>query len=411
MKNYTNPKHLTLILTFMVLTTCQYISFGQFNNDCINALCLMPGQDYIANNSTGVDDMVGGACLGNNGLPSPVETNPAWFYFEVEESGSLTLTFTTTADYDYIIWGPFSSLDDAIQNGCNGSIVNTQGNSPEISCDYSVATPDIDLPLVNAGEVYFLLLDDWMGDPSPISTSISGTASLVECQTCVADCTMASTSSCAHYVSELDSIPSISEVVENDGVSQLHGIVLSAGNDTTITQCYEYMHSTPNATGFAVWNGYSGTVQCSAAIFQISIYDETCGEELLVIESFGAGITNAQIGSLYKVCVSITFSHDGTQGTCIPSGFLNSIIPFTIHPYDSDGDGIRNAVDLDFANRYICGDIDLDGCEDCLHGFSDPNNDGPDNDNDGICDSSDTDDDNDGVADVNDAAPFDSGVN
>ena len=85
---------------------------------------------------------------------------------------------------------------------------------------------------------------------------------------------------------------------------------------------------------------------------------------------------------------------------------------------DSDNDGIPDASDLDPYNPYICQDADQDGCEDCAYGVDgfgplpdyNPNNDGPDYDNDGICDSSDTDDDNDGVADVQDAAPFDATV-
>ncbi len=55
---------------------------------------------------------------------------------------------------------------------------------------------------------------------------------------------------------------------------------------------------------------------------------------------------------------------------------------------DSDGDGIVDEDDLSPDDPFACGDADEDGCDDCsVAGLSQPYNDGPDSDGDGICDS------------------------
>lgn len=63
-------------------------------------------------------------------------------------------------------------------------------------------------------------------------------------------------------------------------------------------------------------------------------------------------------------------------------------------------------VATDDNNVFVCGDSDMDGCDDCaVAGTFAPANDGPDNDADGISDEGDPGDDDDGVPDVNDNCP------
>lgn len=64
---------------------------------------------------------------------------------------------------------------------------------------------------------------------------------------------------------------------------------------------------------------------------------------------------------------------------------------------DDDNDGILDASDPEPFNNYLCGDFDLDGCDDCTSGTYNPFNDGDDLDGDGICDFSDNDADGDGL--------------
>ncbi|MCP3978439.1 MAG: hypothetical protein GY716_03775, partial [bacterium] len=61
---------------------------------------------------------------------------------------------------------------------------------------------------------------------------------------------------------------------------------------------------------------------------------------------------------------------------------------------DNDSDGICAAGDDDDADSIACRDEDQDGCDDCsAGGGADPANDGTDNDSDGVCDVNDSDDD------------------
>ncbi len=78
---------------------------------------------------------------------------------------------------------------------------------------------------------------------------------------------------------------------------------------------------------------------------------------------------------------------------------------------DDDMDGVPDDQDANLFNRFVCRDADADGCDDCgIVGYPDPANDGADFDADGLCDSGDPDDDNDGLSDADeitfDTDPF-----
>lgn len=76
---------------------------------------------------------------------------------------------------------------------------------------------------------------------------------------------------------------------------------------------------------------------------------------------------------------------------------------------DDDNDTVPDASDADPLNRFICGDADGDGCDDCgIAGAQDPFNDGTDFDADGFCDFGDLDDDMDGVSDADEIFVYNS---
>ncbi len=70
---------------------------------------------------------------------------------------------------------------------------------------------------------------------------------------------------------------------------------------------------------------------------------------------------------------------------------------------DTDGDKIPDEEDPFPNDAFACGDSDGDGCDDCsVAGTWDPSNDGPDADNDGLCDSGDNDNNNNGLGTADD---------
>ena len=60
-------------------------------------------------------------------------------------------------------------------------------------------------------------------------------------------------------------------------------------------------------------------------------------------------------------------------------------------PCDADHDRCKDPFDSDPGNKFVCSDVDLDGCDDCSLGFWNKLNDGPDEDLDGYCDVGDCD--------------------
>jgi len=70
---------------------------------------------------------------------------------------------------------------------------------------------------------------------------------------------------------------------------------------------------------------------------------------------------------------------------------------------DYDNDGVTQSEDWDDNDPYVCSDLDNDSCDDCTTGNFNLNDDGWDYDGDGLCDAGDIDDDNDGSIDTEDS--------
>lgn len=86
------------------------------------------------------------------------QPNPSWYFLEIGVGGDIEMELFAGSDIDFIIWGPFDDLADAISNcGTLGS-----PDSPIVDCSYSGAayeTPEITGCVV--GEVYILLITNY----------------------------------------------------------------------------------------------------------------------------------------------------------------------------------------------------------------------------------------------------------
>ena len=90
------------------------------------------------------------------------QPNPAWFYLQIEQSGSITLMIeqstvlngTPNLDVDFIIYGPFTDSNSACQSQL--TVANT------IDCSY---LPDfvefVEISNAMAGEFYILLITNF----------------------------------------------------------------------------------------------------------------------------------------------------------------------------------------------------------------------------------------------------------
>lgn len=162
--------------------------------------------------------------------------------------------------------------------------------------------------------------------------------------------------------------------IQNEGTATLN---LSGGpNYVTVS----------GGAGFVVVTQPSGTVAAAGSTtFQIQ-FTASCGDPLSQTATVSVSSDDSD-ESPYTFTIAASISGADTDG----DGVVNAC------DTDDDNDGVVDALDPDDANFNICGDSDGDGCDDCsitVDGFgslsdSDPSNDGPDEDCDGICDATD----------------------
>jgi gliding motility-associated-like protein len=117
--------------------------------------------------------------------------NPAWFYLEIDQPGNLSISLTSSpsVDIDFIIWGPFSSL----QEGCSYGGITNAANIED--CSFSVATSEmVDIIGAQTGEVYILMVTNFSNNPTNISANQTGGTGSTDCDI-LFPCTMTSSNS------------------------------------------------------------------------------------------------------------------------------------------------------------------------------------------------------------------------
>jgi len=136
-----------VVLSLLVL--CGSIVFSQTNNTCANATPFCTGQtmNFPAGVNAGVAQSGPNyGCLGS-------EPNPAWFFMQMANSGSMSISMAANNDIDFICWGPYPSL-----SGVCGSL----SASYIQSCSYSASnTETCTIANAVAGQFYILLITNF----------------------------------------------------------------------------------------------------------------------------------------------------------------------------------------------------------------------------------------------------------
>lgn len=107
-------------------------------------------------------------CLGS-------QPNPAWYYLQIDQPGSLTINLTNSnnVDIDFILYGPFNNAGAAI--GQCGNLGNGGASGAIESCSYSAsANETVTITGATPGSVYVLLITNYSNQPTQISASQSG---------------------------------------------------------------------------------------------------------------------------------------------------------------------------------------------------------------------------------------------
>jgi len=165
------------------------IVIGQSNSTCagMDPICTNVGLNFTAN--TGVAD-ASTIDPGNNYGCLFSSPNPTWYFLEISNSGPITMQLSAGSDIDFIIWGPFPNLANAIAN-C-GTYNNIVPDYPAgcgfftpctgYGCSYSatnVETPHIQNAVV--GEVYVMLITNYANTVQQISLTQTGGTGATDC--------------------------------------------------------------------------------------------------------------------------------------------------------------------------------------------------------------------------------------
>jgi|GEM_PF-3409928 len=151
---------------------------------------------------------------------------------------------------------------------------------------------------------------------------------------CAATCADASTNACNVFITNVDTPPTTyGEIQAGGGESCLLSPIDVSTTSGTITQCFNYTHSTPGSSEFDVLVGNSmtelndtdGINECNFVIDQIEFFDGiTCASI-----GIGGGLTGVPQGASYTICVTATGDNGTAEGNCTLDCLANAITPFT----------------------------------------------------------------------------------
>ncbi len=167
-------------------TPCAGGPTGIANSDCINATPVC-SNIAIPSNSTG-PGIVAEGCNGT-ACPAGGENHSNWYRFTPSVGGTLNITITPqtiTDDYDFAVFGPNVSCgalgapircSDSGATGVTGAIGTPPGD-PSTTTEDVTGDKFVNLLNVNAGDTYYLMIDEWTPTGLGYTVSFSGTAVL-----------------------------------------------------------------------------------------------------------------------------------------------------------------------------------------------------------------------------------------
>ncbi len=178
-----NGSSCTVTATFSANNACNRTQTYTAPAACVNPPCL---QDPFCTDSpitfpAGTNQTAASVTYPNNNYgclgSSP---NPAWYYMEIANPGSLGINMTNSSgvDIDFILYGPYSSLPNA-QTYCNNMGTSGSGSSVNtvVDCSFSgSASETANIANAQTGEVYVLLVTNFSNSPTNISFNSSGSA-------------------------------------------------------------------------------------------------------------------------------------------------------------------------------------------------------------------------------------------
>jgi len=146
---------------------------------CIDGITTYPNQTNVS------------APAGNDYGCLSTQPNPSWFYLTVDQAGTLDFTVDQTPlnsggsgiDVDYILYGPYSSYNEA-QSYCGNLGTETSGSSFNtiVNCSYSgAATETVNVGDVQAGQVYVLMVTNFANEQGVYTLTPGNGTATIDC--------------------------------------------------------------------------------------------------------------------------------------------------------------------------------------------------------------------------------------
>jgi uncharacterized protein (TIGR02145 family) len=261
----------------------------------------------------------------NTGSPEPgpcyscwgTQQNPAWFYMQIENPGSILIHMASNPaeDIDFICWGPFTSPTGACNGGLTCDMV--------VSCSYSPNPwEDCSIPKGMTGEFYILCIANFSNNPCEITFSQTGGTGTLNCNI-VFNCSMLSlspvASACNALTNTFDVMGTMEfsnppatgtlTVTDNSGASQ------TFSSPFTTPQPYTLTGITCDGLGHTVTATFSDSPACTLSA-DYNSPNPVCPSALI---SGGGAICN-----------------DGIQNANVLISFLLGVPPYTF-VYAIDG--------------------------------------------------------------------------
>ena len=152
------------VIFYLIVLTTSINTYSQVNCASAAPFCAGPSPvTFPASTNTSSETGPNYGCLGS-------QPNPAWYYFQVGISGSMSINIAGTGggDVDFIAWGPFTSA-----TGNCGNL--TAGNT--VDCSYSSSPTEVaTFPNATAGQYYMLLITNYSGMAQNITFDLSSSS-------------------------------------------------------------------------------------------------------------------------------------------------------------------------------------------------------------------------------------------
>jgi gliding motility-associated-like protein len=166
-----------LLLSTLCITASAQSPTADTQTQFCGDTTLPPFPNTVDGPSAGDEEAASYGCL--NTYP-----NPAWFYTQVDQSGSITFTMSQITasgegiDVDFIAWGPFEGPPPIYgPDNLNPSM--------QVGCSYSTSPVEtFTIPQATAGMYYVILLTNFSNQPGTITFDQTGGTGTLNCFNC-----------------------------------------------------------------------------------------------------------------------------------------------------------------------------------------------------------------------------------